>query len=106
MILEEGFDAGAVNRLLAGLEQAAREQLLAAGVATENISVERAADLRLAGQLHEIEVPWPAGKISDETLNEINKRFAEAYTARYNISLCGRRDPGDFLQGPLRWSEA
>ncbi len=89
MILKEGFDAGAVNRLLAGLEQAAREQLFAAGVAAENISVERAADMRLAGQLHEIEVPWPAGNISDGMLNEINQRFAEAYTARYTSLYAG-----------------
>ncbi len=89
IILEPGFDATLVNQVLSDLEQAAREQLMTSGVAEEDIHIERTADMRLFGQLHEIEVPWPNGFIDDRSLATIGERFAEAYTARYTSLYSG-----------------
>ncbi len=89
MVLEPGFDATLVNLVLADLEQAAREQLMTSGVAEEHIHIERTADMRLFGQLHEIEVPWPKGIIDDRSLETISERFAEVYTARYTSLYSG-----------------
>ena len=83
LILEPGFDAALVNQVLTDLEQAACEQLFTAGVNSRDITIERTADMRLLGQLHEIEVLWPAGRIDDRSLQTIRGRFAETYEARY-----------------------
>ncbi len=89
IILESGFDAALVNQVLTELEEAARKQLTAAGVVADEVTIERSADMRLFGQLHEIEVPWPAGAIDDRSLDVIRERFAEVYTARYTSLYTG-----------------
>ena len=46
------------------------------------------ADMRLVGQMHEINVPLPAGTIGEASLGAIRTAFAEVYTKRYT-SLYG-----------------
>ncbi|HUB16808.1 MAG TPA: hydantoinase B/oxoprolinase family protein [Acetobacteraceae bacterium] len=65
------------------LEQQARARLVAAGVARHDLVVERSADMRLEGQMHEINVPLPDGAITVATLPAIRAAFATAYAARY-----------------------
>src|SRR5262249_1809162 len=57
--LTAGFDASSVNRVLVELEQDGRVLLGEAGVAPSDMTVERTADMRLVGQMHEINVPLP-----------------------------------------------
>ncbi|MCR8548196.1 hydantoinase B/oxoprolinase family protein [Salipiger sp. P9] len=54
-------------------------RLVASGVAPEDITVERSADMRLIGQVHEITVPVPQSGGYDA----IRKAFEEVYEARY-----------------------
>src|SRR5208282_613270 len=67
----------------------ARERLIAAGVAAADIVTERSADMRLEGQMHEINVPLPDGVpgldpgITTASLPAIRAAFATAYAARY-----------------------
>ena len=51
-------------------------------------TVERTADMRLVGQMHEINVPLPAGTIGEASLGAIRTAFADVYTKRYT-SLYG-----------------
>jgi len=81
--LVTGFDADAVNRVLAALEQEGRALLAAAGVAPADMTVERTADMRLVGQMHEINVPLPGGTIDESSLGAIRAAFAEVYAKRY-----------------------
>jgi 5-oxoprolinase (ATP-hydrolysing) len=53
--------AQTMSAVIEELEHDSREKILAAGVAAEDIVVERFADMRLAGQLHQIAVPLPPG---------------------------------------------
>ena len=46
------------------------------------------ADMRLVGQMHEINVPLPAGTIDEASLGAIRTAFADVYTKRYT-SLYG-----------------
>ena len=82
------FDADAVNGVLAELEEEGRRRLAEAGVDAAAITVERSADMRLTGQMHEIAVPLPSGPIDAGSLEPIRTAFAEVYTARYT-SLYG-----------------
>ncbi len=57
--------------------------LLAAGVPESDLAVERSADMRLAGQLHEINVPLPAGPITEAALPEVLEAFKRTYSSRF-----------------------
>ena len=61
----DGFDAAAINRTLSpSWRQEGRRRLAEAGVASGDVVVERTADMRLVGQMHDIAVALPAGPIS------------------------------------------
>src|SRR5207245_11546807 len=47
------------------------------------------ADMRLAGQMHEINVPLPAGPIERASLAPMRDAFAEVYTNRYTSLYAG-----------------
>jgi 5-oxoprolinase (ATP-hydrolysing)/N-methylhydantoinase A len=78
-----GFDAAALNRVLDGLDARGRGLLAEAGITGSGVSVERSADMRLVGQMHEITVPLPTGQIDETSLPAIHDAFAKAYAARY-----------------------
>ncbi len=89
IVLDERVDAATVNRVLDALEAEGRARLTAAGVAAENVVVERSADMRLVGQMHEINVPLPAGPVTAASLPAIHTAFAAVYTARYTSLYSG-----------------
>src|SRR2546423_4702528 len=84
-----GFDAVAVNSALNELEGEGRALLVDAGVAAAHLTVERSADMRLVGQMHEINVPLPAGTIGQGSLEAIRAAFADVYTPRYTSLYAG-----------------
>ena len=86
-----GFDATAVNILLAALERDGRAHLSAAGVADTDIRIERSADMRLVGQMHDIAVALPAGTIGIGSLETIRAAFRTVYEARYTSVYDGAR---------------
>ncbi|EHM02258.1 hydantoinase/oxoprolinase [Acetobacteraceae bacterium AT-5844] len=86
-----GFDAARVNAVLDELEAEGRKHLLAAGVSPADIRVERSADMRLVGQMHDISVPLPGGVIGEDSLDAISAEFVKAYAARYTSVYEGAR---------------
>jgi 5-oxoprolinase (ATP-hydrolysing) len=81
--------AAAIDAVLQELEQETQAHLRAAGVAAADIASERSADMRLFGQLHEINVALPAGAITDAAMPAIRTAFADAYVARYTSVYAG-----------------
>ena len=69
--------------LLAELTRDVSLLLTAAGTAAGDVVVERSADMRLAGQLHEINVPLPPGTLDPAAVPALRAAFAAAYAARY-----------------------
>ncbi|MBV9813287.1 MAG: hydantoinase B/oxoprolinase family protein [Acetobacteraceae bacterium] len=81
--LDDAGAAAAIDGVLRALEAETGAHLRAAGVADADIVTERSADMRLFGQLHEINVALPDGAITDATLPAIRAAFAQAYAALY-----------------------
>ena len=81
--LDEHGAAARIDTVLRELETATRARITAAGVAPENVTTERSADMRLFGQLHEINVPLPKGTIDDAAMRVILDTFTRAYTRRH-----------------------
>jgi 5-oxoprolinase (ATP-hydrolysing)/N-methylhydantoinase A len=73
-----------IEAVLASLSEDARTRLLQAGVAAAEITLHRSADMRLAGQLHEINVVLPDGPIDAAALPQILAAFEAAYASRYS----------------------
>ena len=86
--LAPGYDAAAINEILGDLEAEGRALLAEAGISGAQVTVERSADMRLVGQMHEINVPLPTGTIGEGSLGAIRMAFADVYTKRYT-SLYG-----------------
>jgi len=89
--LTADFDATALAAVLRGLEAQGRARLAEAGVAASDITVERSADMRLVGQMHEIVVALPPGEITPDRAQDLGKAFADAYAARYTTPPAGAR---------------
>ncbi|WP_273692164.1 hydantoinase B/oxoprolinase family protein [Ketogulonicigenium vulgare] len=81
--LAADFDTTAITSAFAALETDGRSKLAAAGVADSDVIIARTADMRLIGQVHEINVPIPAGTFGPATYAEILASFTAVYTARY-----------------------
>jgi 5-oxoprolinase (ATP-hydrolysing)/N-methylhydantoinase A len=87
--LGAGADWAAIEATLDGLEADARARLRSAGLADDAMRVERSAEMRLVGQLHQIMVPLPAGGIDAARLPEIRARFVETYQRLYTRVIEG-----------------
>lgn len=87
----DALDWTRVQALFAGLEQEARAALERAGVDERDMTFERAVDLRLAGQYHELTVPLAADLPADTTARNsaLAAAFAAAYAERYGRMLTG-----------------
>lgn len=79
-----------VENAFSEMETWGREALANAGVSAADVSAERSADMRLSGQIHEIEVPIPAGRLSQSAVKRIEADFHDIYQSLYsrrNLSL-------------------
>ncbi|RQV70323.1 methylhydantoinase [Burkholderia cenocepacia] len=81
--LDAATDVEALNTLLDEIERDARDNLRDANIVPGTETVTRSADMRLRGQLREIAVPLPAGRIDPAALDEIRASFREVYEALY-----------------------
>jgi 5-oxoprolinase (ATP-hydrolysing)/N-methylhydantoinase A len=88
---EAAFDGEALNGVLAELEAEGRTRLREAGIPDAEVTVERSADMRLVGQMHEIAVPLPAGTLGADGLDAIHAAFDRVYSARYTHPPEGAR---------------
>ncbi len=86
--LDPTADLGAVEAVLRALEAEASAELAAAGM-TGGGAVERTADMRLVGQMHEIGVALPPAPLAAAGLAALIAAFEAAYTARYAAIQAG-----------------
>jgi 5-oxoprolinase (ATP-hydrolysing)/N-methylhydantoinase A len=81
--LDEPGAAARIENVLNDLTAETRARLEAAGVAPDDVVVERTADMRLFGQIHEINIALPDGVIDDDAMPSIRVAFSAGYAARY-----------------------
>jgi 5-oxoprolinase (ATP-hydrolysing)/N-methylhydantoinase A len=82
------LDWEAVERLFAQMEAEGRAQLTAAGVPAEAVRYERRAEMRYAGQFHDIEIRLPE-RLSAATLPRLREQFEREYRRLYGVTLAG-----------------
>lgn len=74
-----------INQLFEAMEVEGRAQLEATGLGGER-RVSRAAEVRYAGQGHELHVPVPPGRLGPDALPALQKAHAEIYAAHYGYA--------------------
>jgi 5-oxoprolinase (ATP-hydrolysing)/N-methylhydantoinase A len=77
-----------VDHLLVEMETEGRAMAAAAGAAPDWIVAERRAEMRYAGQFHDIDIPLPA-RLDDDAGTAISSLFRREYQRRYGVTLDG-----------------
>lgn len=87
----QNADFAAANTTLSEMEAECRERLRDAGGGSTDIAVERFADMRLQGQMHDIAVPLPDGCLSADHAGLLAAEFKEEYARLYTHVYDGAR---------------
>ncbi|APH71890.1 hydantoinase B/oxoprolinase family protein [Aquibium oceanicum] len=77
------LDWAAVNDLLGELEADGRLLVAEAGVRPDEIEIRRQVELRLAGQVHNLQVAVPDGGVGAHSVKHVTAAFAEEYRRLY-----------------------
>jgi len=77
------FDPAAINAMFAAMEKEATD-VVKLGAGDAKITIHCSADMRYAGQGHEILVDLPDGPFTHETVAELKRRFDAGYRALFS----------------------
>jgi len=78
-----------LQKKLDGMNKKGRQFLKRAGVPNTRVSIKVLADMRYAGQGHEISVSLPIIKLSEASIPTITRAFKEEYRLRYGRDIEG-----------------
>ena len=77
------FDPEEITGRFENLEQEVRAQLEREGFSEEDISIDRYANLSYGMQVHEVTVPVPGGKLSEDDMEQVIGQFEQKYEDLY-----------------------
>lgn len=83
------FDAASVNAMFAEMEKEATDVVKLGAAPGAKISISRNADMRYAGQGHEILVELPDGPFTEASVAELRKRFEAGYRTLFSRVVPG-----------------
>jgi len=83
----DSLDWDHLNSVYETMESRATDLLVDAGVASEDITLVRSADMRYVGQGFEIVVPIPAGKLGSDGYETMAKTFNDTYKSLFRRNL-------------------
>ena len=82
--LLEDTDWAAMARMYSEMEESAVAMLRGAGLSTESLELVRSADLRLVGQIHELNVTLPDWPLASANVGPLEDRFHQIYQSLYS----------------------
>jgi N-methylhydantoinase A len=82
----DGASLRTVTDIYDELEREGRDLVAAAGGEDAEVEVEREADMKYAGQAHEIAVSIPPGDLGPDDVDDIEARFHDTYERTYGYS--------------------
>ncbi|RFU65014.1 hydantoinase/oxoprolinase family protein [Peribacillus glennii] len=78
-----GQEVDNVNKILEEMEEQIKASLYASGFKDGEYEIQRFGDFKFEGQIFELPVPIPSGRLTRKTLEEIANNFAPLYEAEY-----------------------
>lgn len=85
----DNADWAEIGGMYRELEEQAIQELTSTGVAANDVSFRRWAEMRLEGQYHEIAVDLPDAELGPDVVTAIKNSFAAAYVRQYGRVLEG-----------------
>ena len=82
--LLDDTDRAAVERVYSEMEDAGAAMLREAGLPAESMELVRSADMRLVGQIHELNVTLPDWPLNGSNVGPLEDRFHEIYQSLYS----------------------
>jgi N-methylhydantoinase A/oxoprolinase/acetone carboxylase beta subunit len=76
-------DPASLEEIFVELQQKAHDSLVQAGVAEDQMLLQRWADCRYMGQAYELLVPAPSGKFDKDALAQLEETFHESHEREY-----------------------
>jgi len=83
----QAADTDKINDLYDDMLREARHEFKALNISKEDIIVEKSADVRYAGQYHEIEMALPPGRIQANDMAAMEKEFHARHKELFSFSL-------------------
>ena len=83
---DDAFDAAAVNKLLARMQDEA-QKIVAAGAFGAKLTSHRTVEMRYHGQGHEISVPLPAGRLKPADARRLRAVYEKRYEAQFGLRI-------------------
>jgi N-methylhydantoinase A len=83
-------DPVTAEKLFAGLEKEARQRLRAANIRDEDIRIERRSDCQYLGQGETLQVAFPDGPITRESIDRLASNFITEHRRRWNFDVANR----------------
>jgi N-methylhydantoinase A len=102
--LRAPFDVDTAASIFAELENGIRAQLEAEGFGPSDIRLQRAVDMRYRRQVHIVTVPFPAGEVTAESLEQTIDAFERLYEEKYGPQSAYREAGIELVSFRLRGS--
>jgi N-methylhydantoinase A len=91
-----------VEEIFAALESEAHGKFASQGIASGGVALERSVRMRFSMQIHDVEVPVPAGRIDDGAVELIDRRFEEVHEQLFGRGSGDRSGGIDFTAFQVR----
>jgi N-methylhydantoinase A len=87
----------AVNAAFADVEARARADLAASGHAPESAEMRYRIDMRYRGQMNEVSLPWPEGRLDAGSVDQLRDAFEIHYQRRFGAGTIRRETPLELI---------
>jgi N-methylhydantoinase A len=91
-----------VEEIFAALESEAHDKFASQGIDASGVALERSVRMRFSMQIHDVEVPVPAGRIDDGAVELIDRRFEEVHEQLFGRGSGDRSGGIDFTAFQVR----
>ena len=91
-----------VEEIFATLERESHHKFASQGIDTAAVTLERSVRMRFSMQIHDVEVPVPAGHIDDDAVQRIDRRFEEVHDQLFGRGSGDRTGGIDFTAFQIR----
>ena len=91
-----------VEEIFAALESEAHGKFASQGIDSDGVALERSVRMRFSMQIHDVEVPVPAGRIDDGAVELIDRRFEEVHDQLFGRGSGDRSGGIDFTAFQVR----
>jgi N-methylhydantoinase A/oxoprolinase/acetone carboxylase beta subunit len=95
--LEDPATVETVNSVFAELAERARADIRASGLDPAAAEMRHGVEMRYIGQMNEVPLPWPAGRIDAADVPSLRSAFERLYEQRYGTGTFRRQSPLEII---------